>query len=110
MAQIVSVVVSSAWRAKLAQIYQGSASFAQPLSFVFGEGGWTDPGSGKEPILASAALTNVTASGYPAGSQYTFAKALTGGDLTFTSPTRLEIRCLVSSGEANDDGLGNPHH
>jgi len=108
MAQVVSAVVSNAWRTKLAQIYQGGATFSLPATFQIGEGGWTNPGGGKEPIPPSIALTALTASGYPSGSQYIFTKVLTGGDLTFTSPTRLEINCFVSSSEANDDGLGNP--
>ena len=108
MPQVVSAVVTNAWRTKLAQIYQGGAVFAQPLSFQIGEGGWTNPGGGKEPIPPNVALIALTASGYPSGSQYIFTKVLTGGDLTFTSPTRLEIKCVVASSEANDDGGGNP--
>ena len=108
MAQVVSAVVSNAWRTKLAQIYAGSASFSLPLSFKIGEGGWTNPGGGQEPIPPSVTLTDVTASGYPTGSQYIFTKNLVGADLTFTTPTRLQIRCFVDSSEANDDGLGNP--
>lgn len=108
MAQVVSAVVSNGWRAKLAQIYAGTASFSQPLSFKIAEGGWTNPGGGQEPIPPSATLTDVTASGYPVGSQYIFTKNLTGADLTFTSPTRLQIRCFVAASEANDDGSGNP--
>ena len=106
MAQVVSAVVTDAWRTKLAQIYAGTASFSGPLSFKMGEGGWQDPGSGKEPLPPDPALTDVSASGYPAGSQYIFTKNLAGGDITFTSPTRLEIRCFVAASEANDDGGG----
>jgi len=108
MAQVVSAVVTDVWRAKLAGIYAGTETFAAPLSFAIGEGGWQDLGSGKEPIPPSATLLNVTAPGFPVGSQYVFSKVLSGLDLTFTSPTRLEIRCLVSAGEANDDGSGAP--
>lgn len=107
MAQVVSAVVTNVWRTKLAQIYAGAASFSLPLSFKIGEGGWTNPGGGQEPIPPSATLTDVTASGYPTGSQYIFTKNLTGADLTFTSPTRLQIRCFVAQAEANDDGSGN---
>lgn len=106
MAQEVSAVVTDAWRTKLAQIYADSAVFTLPLSFTIGEGGWQDPGSGKEPLPPDPALTVVTAPTYPAGSQYVFTKALSGSDLTFTSPTRLEIRCFVAASEANDDGSG----
>jgi hypothetical protein len=108
MPQVVSAVVSNAWRTKLAQMYAGAASFSLPVSFKIGEGGWTNPGGGKEPIPPSVTLTDVTASGYAPGSQYVFTKALTGGDLTFTSPSRLQIRCFVAAAEANDDGLGSP--
>lgn len=108
MAQVVSAVVTNAWRTKLARIYAGLDAFSLPLSFQIGEGGWTNPGNGKEPIPPSVALTALTASGYPSGSQYIFTKALTGGDLTFTLPTRVEIRCFVASSEANDDGFGAP--
>jgi hypothetical protein len=106
MPQVVSAVVTNAWRAKLAQIYADAASFSLPASFKIGEGGWTNPGGGKEPIPPSVTLTDVTAAGYPSGSQYVFAKNLAGGDLTFTSPSRLQIRCFVAATDANDDGFG----
>lgn len=116
MAQVVSAVVTDVWRAKLAGIYAGTETFAIPLSFVMGEGGWTDPGGGKEPLPPDATLVDVTGlnpnglntSSYPSGSQFTFAKVLSGLDLTFTSPSRLEVRCLVIASEANDDGTGAP--
>jgi len=102
MAQVVSAVVTDAWRTKLARIYAGLESFAAPLSFSIGEGGWQDPGGGKEPLAPDPTLTTISAT----GSEYYFNKALAGGDLTFTSPTRLQIRCLVLDSEANDDGGG----
>lgn len=110
MPQIVSAVVTNAWRTKLAQIYAGVASTSIPLSFRIGEGGWTNPGGGKEPIPPSVALTALTAPSYPASpySQFIFTKNLTIGDLTFTSPTRVEINCFVASSEANDDSTGSP--
>jgi hypothetical protein len=108
MAQVVSAVVTDVWRTKLARIYAGLESFSGPLSFKIGEGGWTDPGGGKEPIPPDTALTDVTAGdvGYAPDSQYVFTKNFAGGDITFTAPTRLEIRCFVASSEANDDGSG----
>lgn len=108
MPQILSAVVVNAWRSKLAQIYKGSAAFSLPTTFKIGEGGWTNPGGGKEPIPPNIALINLSAPTYPVGSQFVFTKALTGGDLTFTSSSRLEINCLVSASEANNDGSGNP--
>jgi hypothetical protein len=110
MPQIVSAVVTNAWRTKLAQIYSNNGpTFSLPLSFSIGEGGWTNPGGGKEPITPNVALTVLSAPGYVAGSTFVFSKNLnTVSDLTFTSPTRAEISCFVSSSEANDDGGGNP--
>lgn len=110
MPQVVSAVVSNAWRTKLAQIYADVASFSLPLSFKIAEGGWINPGGGKEPVPPSITLTDVTAGTppYTSPSDYVFTKNLTGADLTFTSPTRLQIRCFVAASEANDDGLGNP--
>lgn len=108
MAQIVSAIVSNAWRTKLARIYASLDSFSLPLSFKIGEGGWQIVGPDKEPIPPSATLTNVTAASYPVGSQFVFTKSLLTADLTFTSPSRLEVRCLVTSAEANDDGFGSP--
>lgn len=102
MSQSVAAVVTDAWRAKLAQIYAGTVgvNFSLPLSFKIGEGGWTNPGSGKEPVAPNPALIDITAT----GGQYVFTKSLIGADLTFTSPTRLEIRCFVASTEGNGTG------
>lgn len=108
MPQIVSAVVTNAWRTKLARIYAGLDSFSLPLSFKIAEGGWQVVGPDKEPVPPSVTLTDVTALSYPIGSQFIFTKNLTLGDLTFTSPTRCEIRCFVASTEANDDGFGSP--
>jgi hypothetical protein len=108
MAQIVSAVVTNVWRTKLARIYAGLDSFALPLAFKIAEGGWQIVGPDKEPIPPSVTLTDVTALTYPIGSQFIFTKLLTLADLTFTSPTRCEIRCFVASSEANDDGFGSP--
>lgn len=108
MPQVVSAVVTDAWRAKLAQIYQGATEMSAIAEFQIGEGGWTNPGSGKEPLTPLSSLTALSASGYGTGSTYVFTKALLPGDLVFTAPSRLEIRCYVAAGEANDDGAGSP--
>jgi len=113
MAQVVSAVVTDLWRQKLARIYAGNAVlglFRVPLSFKIGEGGWTDPGGGKEPIPPATSKTDIdpTTDGFPVGSQYVFTKDLSGADLTFTSPSRLEIRCFVAVSEANTGLLGEP--
>lgn len=107
----VEAVVSNIWREKLARVYAEDATLGpwrRPLSFKIGEGGWQDLGGGKEPLPPDPALTDITSLSYPADSQYFFGKDLNIADLTFTSPTRLEIRVFVDSSEANDDGFGNP--
>ena len=110
MAQAVEAIVTDKFREKLAKIYAGDLSFSLPAEFKIGEGGWTDPGSGKEPVPPDPTLLALTAGtgSYVSPSDFIFTKALTGADLTFTAPARLEIVCSVTSGEANDDGNGNP--
>lgn len=115
MAQIVSAVVTDLWREKLARIYAGDTSLGLldstvlPAEFHIGEGGFTDPGTGKEPKVPDPARTDLEAPTNPAGENYVFSKAFIPADLTFSSPTRLEIRCLIDSSEGNGpDALGNP--
>ena len=108
MAQVVSAVASNAWRTRLARIYAGLESFSLPLSFKIAEGGWQIVGPDKQPVPPSVTLTDVTALTYPVGSQYIFTKNLISADLSFTSPSRLQISCFIDSTEANDDGFGNP--
>lgn len=113
MAQIVQAVVTDLWREKLARIYSGDdatlGAFSVPAYFQIGEGGFTDPGTGKEPKTPDPSRIDLEADHNPAGTNYKFEKALTSGDLTFTSPTRLEVQCLVDSSEGNGpDYLGNP--
>lgn len=117
MAQAVSAIVTNVWRAKLARIYAGDVSmggFSVPSYFKMGEGGWTDPGGGKEPVPPDATRTNITAGtvqlegDYTSPSDFIFQKSIAGGDLLFTGPNRLQVTCLISTGEANDDGHMNP--
>jgi hypothetical protein len=114
MAQSVAAVVSDIFREKLARIYvddAGLGAFSLPFQFKMGEGGWTDPGGGKEPLPPDATLTDVTAGTgmYVSPGDYIFTKALVpASDFTFVASTRAQIRCLTLTGEANDDGYGNP--
>jgi len=93
--------------------------------FKVGEGGWVDPGSGKERRTPDPSLRRlsspliqdldavVDATRAPAAQRYaateraTFKKDLTSSDLSFTSPSTLEIECLLDFSDFNDDGYGN---
>ncbi len=112
MAQVVQAVVTDLWREKMARLYAGDTSlgaFTVPAYFKIGEGGFTDPGSGKEPKTPDPTFTDLEAVGNPAGTDFVFQKTLLAGDLTYTASTRLEVRCLVLSSEGNGpDSLGNP--
>jgi len=114
MAQSVEAVVSDIFREKLARIYSddaGLGAFSLPTTFKFGEGGWTDPGSGKEPLPPDPTLLDVTAGVVPFldPDDFIFQKAFVpAADFTFVASTRAQLRCFVDTGEANDDGHGNP--
>lgn len=109
MPQIVSSVVTDAWRTKVAQAAVGAAAVATAHLFVFGCGGWQDDGmGGKEPVPPSKSLTTVTA-GTGVYDHYTFTKHFVSTDLVFLTPTTFEVTCFVTVSESNDDGHGvNP--
>jgi hypothetical protein len=87
-----------------------------PKYFKIGEGGWQDVAGIKLPLDPATALALVAGGNditagtapYTSPSEYFFQKNLFNADLLFTAPSRLEIRCTVATGEANDDGHGNP--
>ena len=114
MAQTVEAIVSDIFREKLARIYtddSGLGAFSIPFEFKIGEGGWIDPGGGKEPLPPDATLTDLTAGTgiYVAPSDFIFTKAFVpASDFTFISSARAQLRCLILTSEANDDGHGNP--
>jgi hypothetical protein len=94
-------------------------------SFKVGEGGWTDPGSGRvrrnpvddnlrrldnnlQDIDAIVDVTRATLDRrYPADSRAFFEKALVPGDFTFEAPSTLRVRCFLDFSEFNSDGFGN---
>lgn len=93
--------------------------------FKMGEGGWVDPGSGKERRDPDSSLRRLTApliqdldaavdptraaidQRYAADERATFKKDLVFTDFTFKSPTTIEIECLLDFTEFNNDGFGN---
>jgi hypothetical protein len=96
MPNVVSAVVTNAWRAQLAQnfLISGATTFAKPSYFRIGEGG----SSGGFPVTPSVTATSIVATGSPL---YFFQKSFISSDVTFTGPTRLSIRCFVAASEAN---------
>lgn len=121
MAVILEAIVTDAGRfALLSDGWKGGALSAI-ASFKVGEGGWvntlagktrrdpTDPGpsANRGPTLSD--LDVITNPGdYPADSQGSFSKALAPGDLVISGNTTLEVTCLLTALEFNDDGSGNP--
>lgn len=111
MAQSVSAVVCDKWREKLASIYAGDTSFgsfSRPLYFRIGEGGWEEVAGVKQPKIPDPTRVDIEADGVDPECGFRFTKALTESDLIFVSPTRLQIRCVVSTTEANSDLIGSP--
>lgn len=101
--------------------------FKPILNFKVGIGGWVDPGGGKESRTPDALLRRLDNSlqdldiivdstrivkRYPAWTDPPdipyFQKTLLSTDLTFTSPSTLEIACTLDFGDYNSDGSGNP--
>lgn len=110
MAVEISAIVTNRWRDKLANIYANESlygGFSVPTYFKIGEGGWENTPSGKQPKTPNPTLTDITAESYPLSSSYWWRGDLTDLDLSYTSPGRLEVRCIVPSGEANVDNVGN---
>jgi hypothetical protein len=98
--------------------------------FKVGEGGWVDPGGGRERRTPDASLRKLSTDGTPpvylqdldavvdatrapASQRYasteraTFKKDLSISDFSFISPTTIEIDCLLDFSDFNDDGYGN---
>jgi len=93
--------------------------------FKVGEGGWVDPGTGKERRTPDATLRRLTSpliqdldcvvdpTRAPANQRYgtqeraTFKKDLTISDISYPAAYTVEIDCLLDLGDFNDDGYGN---
>jgi len=123
MAVIAAQITDDA-RVYLPQMWGGLVTHKTISMFRIGEGGWIDPGTGKErrtPVSNLRRLDNslqdidciVDATRaapdqrYATTERYYFEKALTTGDMSFLSPNKLEVRCKLETTEGNDDGYGN---
>jgi hypothetical protein len=123
MAVIPAAVTDDA-RKYLPQMLGGLITFNAIDLFKIGEGGWIDPGGGKQARTPVGSLRRVDNSiqdidaivdatraapdqRYAAAERASFSKALAVTDMSWVSPTTLEIRCLLDTTEFNDDGFGN---
>lgn len=73
--------------------------------FRIGMGGWYTTPEGRVPKDPDPSLSNLEADGSPGN--IWVQKTLTPADFLFLSPSTMQIRCLLSPMEGNDDGLGN---
>lgn len=124
MAVIPGVVTDDA-RQFWPQMFGGLVTYKLVSAFKVGEGGWINPGSGREPRTPATglrrldnglqdidAIVDATRAAvdqrYAATERAYFQKSLTSSDFSFISPSKLEVRCYLDRGEFNDDGYGNP--
>lgn len=92
--------------------------------FKVGEGGWVDPGTGRQrrlPVSTLRRLDNdvqdidaivdgtrsVENQRYPSNQRGHFSKALASGDFVVQSPTSIVAHCFLDFGEFNDNGSGS---
>lgn len=118
MAIILAAVTDKA-REVWPKMLGGILPFEAVSYFKIGEGGWIDPGGGREPRSPAAHVAEndldavidlsrpLILQRYAADERYVFQKAFGGGDLTFSAPSTLSCTCFVDFGEANNDGYGN---
>jgi len=123
MAVIAAVVTVDA-RKYWPQMVGGLVSFKTLVSFKVGEGGWVDPGAGREPRVPDPELRRLDNSlqdldcivdptralidqRYASDERASFEKTLVPADITFIAPSTLRVRCLLDFGDFNDDGFGN---
>lgn len=112
---LVNAVITDKARELAPKMY-GSLLGFQPISyFRVGEGGWTDPGSGRvrrnPPDRTLTDLDIVLDAGrsapdkrYNVGENLGyFQKALTPSDFVFEGPSVLRVRCFLDFGEYNTE-------
>jgi hypothetical protein len=115
---IILATITDTCRAKWPRVHAGQTAFSPISYFQLGEGGWIDPGAGKQRRDPDPTFTALDATldlarplpskRYPTNSLFVFQKSFIGADLVFVSPSTMRCRCFLDFGEANDDGFGNP--
>jgi hypothetical protein len=93
-------------------MFGGLTIFRQISYFRVGEGGWEDPGAGRQRRIPDKTFTNLDLALDPGRAipsrRYSgfesfgyFQKALTPSDFVYEGPTTLKVRCFLDFGEYN---------
>jgi len=109
---VVNAVVCDVAREAWPKQFGGLTVFRPISYFRVGEGGWVDPGTGRERRIPDKTFTNLDIALDPARAvidrRYAgyesfgfFQKALTAGDFIFEGPTTLRVRCFLDFGDYN---------
>lgn len=109
---VVTDVAREKWAKTFGNVAPESPGATDVVSyFKIAEGGWIDPGGGREPRTPDPTFNDVDVienpGRYPADSVFIFQKSFIAADLTFEATTTLRVRCFLDFAEANDDGFGN---
>lgn len=110
---IIQAVVTDEAKEALVKLWGGLVAFTLTIDeFQVGEGGWETTPAGTFPRTPDPSLTKLDAdenpSRYPADSRATYAKLLViPGDMTFVTPSTLEVACSLLALEFTDDGFFN---
>lgn len=105
MATFITGVITDAGRAALAKSFGQVGGFPNSFGsyFKYGEGGYIQEVGGRVPKDPDPSLTNIEATGAPG--DFFFQKSFIASDLVFIAPSSIQLRCLLETTEANDNGL-----
>jgi hypothetical protein len=109
MAVVIATVTNKA-RQFWPQYFGGIATPWNPqyTYFKIGRGGWINPGSGAVPRIADPTLEDLDIIQNPSryapitGNIYYWQNSLIAANFSFSSPTTLNIRCILDFGQFND--------
>jgi len=109
MATVLQGVMTNKGRELLAKSFGNIGGFplVAAISFAYGEGGYIVSGTGKVPKTPDPTLLALEASSLPPPDDFTFGHNFIAADISFISPSTIELRCRLTPSEANDDGHGN---
>lgn len=107
-----STVITDGMLARLSEVEGQGGNSVGAAYFKIGEGGWMMQGINKVPRTPDETLTDldciVNPGLYPVPSRFTFQKNISTLSIEVLGGGEVNITCSVNTGEANDDGYGNP--
>lgn len=109
MAAVVNGVMTNIGRETLAKAFGFIGGFATSYAYYFkiGEGGFISTPGGNVPVAPDPSREDLAAEDDPA--LFAYRKDLTVSDISFISPSIIQLRCQLLPTEANDNGSGeNP--